>query len=155
MYLDGWVLSLVINKINHPLEVNKDTGYVQSNICASVAYILLTPLQFFDHLCKCLSIASHSKHIKTVDVPPNPKRRGSRTPFAYPNKITGTYLESSTLIFAAVKPFTARFFPYMTSKLNSNLDTSDSKKKTPAVDLSPTLQVVHWTVTQMEPSKQQ
>lgn len=65
---------------------------------------------------------------------PNPKRRGSRTPFAYPNKITGSYLGSSTLIFAAVKPFTAGFSPYMTSKLNSNVDTSDSKKKTPAVD---------------------
>lgn len=93
-------------------------GYVQTNICASATYMLLTLCSFFDHLCKCLSIASHSKHIKTESMfPPVQSTERSQTPFACPNKITDSY-QSSTLIFAAVKPFTARFFLIMTSELN-------------------------------------
>lgn len=80
-----------------------------------------------------------------------PERLGSRTPFAYPNKITGSYLESSTLIFAAVKPFMAFSLMYNHLKLNSNVVTSDNKEKTLAVRLSPALQVVHWTIMQTEP----
>lgn len=68
-YLAGWVCSCAISEIICPLEV-KDMGYVQSNICASATYMLLTLCSFFDHLCKCLSIASHSTHIKTEFMSP-------------------------------------------------------------------------------------
>lgn len=102
-----------INKTNNLLEVRDTQDMSKSNICASIAYILLTICNFFfDHLCKCLSIASHSRHIKTPSTcSPSQSAEGHGLPFACPNKITGSYLESSTLIFAAVKPFTAVFFP--------------------------------------------
>lgn len=64
LYLEGVGSYRMLSLNIHP-HVDTDVGYVQSNICASAADILVTLWIFFDYLCKYFSINSHSKHIKT------------------------------------------------------------------------------------------
>lgn len=109
-----WMLSLDIHQQDQqPSGGQRHTGYEQIKyLCIHCLHTSYHLQFFFDHLCKCLSIASHSRHIKTPSTcSPSQSAEGHGLPFACPNKITGSYLESSTLIFAAVKPFTAVFFP--------------------------------------------
>lgn len=82
------------NKNNNPLEFTKDMGYIQSNICKFIAYVLHTLCSFLTIFVNVYLLPPIPNTLNTLDVLPKPKCWGSRTPFACPNKITGSYLGS-------------------------------------------------------------